>query len=166
MISVVATKRKTFSVLGCSRPWPPCSCLCLRRTRPVRPKLAVRSTRPWQTSGKSRGKGPPRDCQRDTAFPKVYKAGSVVGGECADGALRVGGKALDYYSTAAASFGFQLGAQAKSIVSLFMEKSALQKFRASEGGKVGVGGSVSLVDIGVHQTRQEVTASNTDRPGI
>lgn len=82
-------------------------------------------------------------------FPKVYKAGIGVGGEYGEGALRVGGKTVDYYSTAAASFGFQLGAQAKSIVVLFMKASALQQFRESEGWKVGVDGSVALVDLGV-----------------
>lgn len=82
-------------------------------------------------------------------FPKVYKAGIGVGGEYGEGALRVGGKTVDYYSTAAASIGFQLGAQAKSIVILFVDESALRKFRASEGWKVGVDGSVALVDIGV-----------------
>jgi lipid-binding SYLF domain-containing protein len=82
-------------------------------------------------------------------FPKVYKAGIGIGGEYGEGALRIGGKTVDYYSTAAASFGFQLGAQAKSIVVLFTEESALNKFRESEGWKVGVDGSVALVDIGV-----------------
>jgi len=62
---------------------------------------------------------------------------------------RVGEKAVAYYSTAAASIGFQLGAQAKSIVVLFTNESALDKFRASEGWKVGVDGSVALVDLGV-----------------
>ena len=82
-------------------------------------------------------------------FPKVYKAGIGIGGEYGEGALRVGGKSVAYYSTAAASIGFQLGAQAKSIVILFTNESALDKFRASEGWKVGVDGSVALVDLGV-----------------
>lgn len=82
-------------------------------------------------------------------FPKVYKAGIGVGGEYGEGALRVGGATVDYYSTAAASIGFQLGAQAKSIVVIFTEESALKKFRDSEGWKVGVDGSVALIDIGV-----------------
>ncbi len=81
-------------------------------------------------------------------FPKVYKAGIGIGGEYGEGALRIGGKTVAYYSTAAASIGFQLGAQAKSIIILFMEDGALQKFRDSEGWKVGVDGSVALVDIG------------------
>lgn len=82
-------------------------------------------------------------------FPKVYKAGIGVGGEYGEGALRVGGKTVDYYSTAAASIGFQLGAQAKSIIVIFTEESALNKFHESEGWKVGVDGSVALVDIGI-----------------
>ncbi|MFN3545660.1 MAG: YSC84-related protein [Thiobacillus sp.] len=81
-------------------------------------------------------------------FPKVYKAGIGIGGEYGEGALRVGGKTVDYYSTAAASIGFQLGAQAKSIVVIFTQDEALRKFRASEGWKVGVDGSVALVDLG------------------
>jgi lipid-binding SYLF domain-containing protein len=82
-------------------------------------------------------------------FPTVYKAGIGVGGEYGEGALLVAGRPVDYYSTAAASFGFQLGAQAKSIIILFMQDEALRKFRESEGWKVGVDGSVALADVGV-----------------
>jgi lipid-binding SYLF domain-containing protein len=82
-------------------------------------------------------------------FPKVYKAGIGVGGEYGEGALRVDGKTVDYYSTAAASIGFQLGAQAKSIVVIFTQEPALKKFRESEGWRVGVDGSVALVDVGI-----------------
>lgn len=81
-------------------------------------------------------------------FPKVYKAGIGIGGEYGEGALRVGGRTVDYYSTAAASIGFQLGAQAKSIIVLFMEDKALRQFRESEGWKAGVDGSVALIDLG------------------
>ena len=96
-------------------------------------------------------------------FPKVYKAGIWLGGEYGEGALRVGGNTVDYYSTAGASFGFQLGAQAKTIVILFTEESALRKFRDSEGWKVGVDGSVALVDIGVGKT---VDTTNIKDPVI
>ena len=81
-------------------------------------------------------------------FPKVYKAGIGIGGETGEGALRVAGKSIGYYRTTAGSFGFQLGAQAKSIVIVFMTQEALQKFQDSAGWKVGVDGSVALVDIG------------------
>lgn len=81
-------------------------------------------------------------------FPKVYKAGIGIGGETGEGALRVGGKSVGYYRTTAGSFGFQLGAQAKSILIVFMTQEALKKFQDSSGWKVGVDGSVALVDIG------------------
>jgi len=82
-------------------------------------------------------------------FPSVYKAGFLVGGEYGEGALRIGGKTVDYYSTAAASLGLQLGAQAKTIILVFIQQDALSRFRSSEGWKVGVDGSVALLNVGV-----------------
>jgi lipid-binding SYLF domain-containing protein len=81
-------------------------------------------------------------------FPRVIKVGIGVGGETGEGALIVGGETVDYYRTASGSVGFQLGAQAKSIVIAFMTKESLDKFRNSAGWKVGVDGSVALIDIG------------------
>jgi lipid-binding SYLF domain-containing protein len=81
-------------------------------------------------------------------FPTVVKAGFGVGGEYGEGALRVGGKTVDYYSTASASIGFQLGAQTKSIILVFLEQAALDGFRNSAGWEVGVDGSVALVTVG------------------
>jgi len=81
-------------------------------------------------------------------FPRVIKAGFGIGGEYGEGALRIGGKTVDYYNTAAASIGFQLGAQAKTIIIAFMQKEALRKFRKSSGWEVGVDGSVALIKLG------------------
>jgi lipid-binding SYLF domain-containing protein len=85
-------------------------------------------------------------------FPKVYKGGIGVGGETGEGVLRVGGSPVGYYRLAAGSVGFQLGAQAKSIVIAFMTREALDRFRKSEGWRVGVDGSVALIDIGAGKT--------------
>ncbi|MBT8083487.1 MAG: hypothetical protein KJP08_03290 [Gammaproteobacteria bacterium] len=85
-------------------------------------------------------------------FPKVYKAGVGVGAETGEGVLRIGGSTVAYYRTTSGSVGFQLGAQAKSIVIAFMTREALDKFRNSEGWKVGVDGSVALIDIGAGKT--------------
>ena len=57
-------------------------------------------------------------------FPTVVKAGMGIGGEYGEGAMRVGGKTTGYYNTIAASVGFQLGAQAKSVVIMFMAPDA------------------------------------------
>jgi lipid-binding SYLF domain-containing protein len=85
-------------------------------------------------------------------FPRVIKVGIGVGAETGEGVLRVGGQTVDYYRTTSGSIGFQLGAQAKSIVIAFMTKDSLQKFRDSEGWKVGVDGSVALIDLGAGKT--------------
>ena len=81
-------------------------------------------------------------------FPSVYKAGFVFGGEYGEGALRIGGKTVDYYSTVAGSWGLQLGAQKKTVILVFMQDEALKKFRASSGWKAGVDGSVALITVG------------------
>ena len=81
-------------------------------------------------------------------FPSVLKAGIGIGGEYGEGALRIDGKTVDYYSTAAASIGFQLGAQSKRVILVFMQEDALKKFRESAGWEAGVDGSVALVELG------------------
>ncbi len=85
-------------------------------------------------------------------FPRVIKVGIGLGAETGDGALRMGGRTAGYYRTTAGSFGLQLGAQAKSIVIAFMTEESLQKFRDSSGWKVGVDGSVALIDLGAGKT--------------
>ena len=85
-------------------------------------------------------------------FPRVIKVGVGVGAETGEGVLRVGGKTVDYYRTTSGSIGLQLGAQAKSIVIAFLTKEALNKFRNSNGWKVGVDGSVALIDLGAGKT--------------
>ena len=90
-------------------------------------------------------------------FPEVIKAGFVVGGTYGEGALRIGGKTVDYYSTAAASFGLLAGAQSVRIIIVFMQEDALKKFQASQGWEAGVDGSVTLVDIGAAGTLDTTT---------
>ena len=82
-------------------------------------------------------------------FPDVIKAGFGIGGEYGEGALRIGGSTVDYYNTAGASIGFQLGAQQKTVILVFMNEQALKQFRESEGWKAGVDGSVAVVEWGV-----------------
>ncbi|PZN14290.1 MAG: hypothetical protein DIU63_12185 [Proteobacteria bacterium] len=81
-------------------------------------------------------------------FPTVYKAGFGIGGEYGEGALITRNRTIDYYNLVSASFGFQLGAQARSIVIVFMTPEALASFRRVDGWKVGVDGSVALINVG------------------
>lgn len=82
-------------------------------------------------------------------FPSVVKAGFGVGGEYGEGVLLIGGQPAAYYNTVSASVGFQLGAQARSVVIMFMTQQALNSFRNKQGWKVGVDGSVAIVTLGV-----------------
>ena len=81
-------------------------------------------------------------------FPQVIKGGAGFGGEYGQGALRIDGKTVDYYSTLQGSFGLQLGGEIKTVVVAFLDEGALNRFRESEGWKAGVDGSVSLVTLG------------------
>jgi lipid-binding SYLF domain-containing protein len=90
-------------------------------------------------------------------LPSVIKAGVGVGGEYGEGALRIGGKTVDYYNTAAASIGIQLGIQSKRIIIVFMQDDALKKFRESKGWEAGVDGSVALVELGAGGTIDTTT---------
>ncbi len=85
-------------------------------------------------------------------FPRVIKVGIGIGAETGEGALRVNGRTAAYFRTTSGSFGLQLGAQAKSIVLAFMTNESLAKFRESSGWKVGVDGSVALIDLGAGKT--------------
>lgn len=82
-------------------------------------------------------------------FPSVIKAGVGIGGEYGEGALLVRGRTVAYYNTISASVGFQLGAQARSVVIAFMTPEALAGFRRVQGWKVGVDGSVALITVGI-----------------
>jgi lipid-binding SYLF domain-containing protein len=92
-------------------------------------------------------------------FPSVLQAGFVVGGQYGEGALRVGGKSVGYYSTVSGSFGFQAGAQSKAIIFLFMTHDALASFRNSKGWSAGGEGSVALVKVGANGAIDTTTAT-------
>lgn len=81
-------------------------------------------------------------------FPSVVKAGFGFGGAYGEGVLIVHGNAAGYYNIVSASFGFQIGVQAQSVIILFMTEDALAQFEQSYGWKVGVDGSVVVVNLG------------------
>jgi len=90
-------------------------------------------------------------------MPNVVKGAFIIGGEYGEGALRIGGKTVDYYNTVSGSIGFQIGGQSKDIVLLFMTDEALDKFRASKGWEAGIDGNVALISIGAGQRADTTT---------
>ncbi|SEO29430.1 Las17-binding protein actin regulator [Salinihabitans flavidus] len=70
-------------------------------------------------------------------MPLVTEAGFGFGGGYGRGALLVDDVTVDYYSSAKANFGFQIGAQQYAHVLFFMTQEALSQFRRSSGWAVG-----------------------------
>ncbi|KEQ16314.1 BPSL1445 family SYLF domain-containing lipoprotein [Endozoicomonas numazuensis] len=91
-------------------------------------------------------------------FPKVLKGGLVIGGEYGEGALLQGGKIQSYYNIISASIGFQLGAQVRSQVVMFMTQQALNDFVNSEGWEAGVDGSIAIAEFGAGEAIDTKTA--------
>ena len=83
-----------------------------------------------------------------SCFPRCIKAGFGIGGSYGEGLLIVGGQPAGYYNIVSASFGFQLGAQAQTVIIMFMTEQALASFRNAYGFKVGVDGSIVVVTLG------------------
>jgi lipid-binding SYLF domain-containing protein len=90
-------------------------------------------------------------------FPGVVQAGLGVGGEFGEGALRIHGSTVRYYTVGAASAGFQWGAQVKDIIIVFLQRQALANFRARHGWTVGVDGSVVVVNLGANASINTTT---------
>ena len=81
-------------------------------------------------------------------FPRALRAGLGVGAETGEGVLRIDGKTVDFYRITSGSLGLQAGAQARSMIICFMSEKALSDFQTSSGWRVGVDGSIALIDYG------------------
>jgi len=105
-------------------------CLCLVGTLMLFPALAHARTAAQINAGvnaalakfaKVKGSTQLRQAAKGVlVFADVIKAGAEIGGEFGEGALRIRGKTVAYYSFASASVGLQLGVQRKDIIILFM----------------------------------------------
>jgi len=89
-------------------------------------------------------------------MPLVTEAGFGVGGSYGRGALRVGGASVDYYSSAQASIGLQIGAQQYAHVLFFMTEQSLQDFRNSQGWAAGAD-----IEYAISNRGEEMSADTT-----
>ena len=92
-------------------------------------------------------------------FPKITKAGLVVGGQYGDGVLFRGEKVVGYYNTSGASYGLQAGAQQYGYAMFLMNEKAVHALTKNEGFEIGVGPSVVVVDHGMGKTMTTTTAT-------
>ena len=90
-------------------------------------------------------------------FPKIVKAGFLVGAQYGEGELLKDGQITGYYNMAAASYGFQAGVQWFAYAMFFMTDSALNYFENSAGFEVGVGPNIVVLDAGKAKTLTSTT---------
>ncbi len=83
-------------------------------------------------------------------FPKITKAGFLVGGMGGNGALlRPGGATQAYYQTAGLSYGLQIGAQKYGYALFLMDEKAISDLNGAGGWEIGSAPSIVVIDQGV-----------------
>jgi lipid-binding SYLF domain-containing protein len=90
-------------------------------------------------------------------FPRIVKAGFIVGGQFGDGALRKRGRTIGYYRSVSASYGLQAGAQSFGYVLFFMDEGSLEYLNKSGGWELGSGPSFVVLDKGFAKTMSTTT---------
>jgi lipid-binding SYLF domain-containing protein len=78
----------------------------------------------------------------------VTKGGVGVAGEFGEGALRVNGQNVGYYSLSSASVGLTLGLAKHNEIIMFMTQEALDKFTSTKGWSVGADTGVAVLSKG------------------
>ena len=99
-----------------------------------------------------------REARGILIFPRIVKAGLMVGGAYGEGVLRRQGRPVAYYKSAAASFGMQAGGQKFAYVLFLMSDNAIGYLDRSDGWEIGVGPSVVVVDEGIARKMTTTTA--------
>jgi lipid-binding SYLF domain-containing protein len=82
-------------------------------------------------------------------FPRVVKAGFVVGGQGGKGILFFHGQPNGRYRTVAASYGLQAGVQKYGYALFFMNQRSVDWINTTRGWEIGTGPSVVIVDKGM-----------------
>ena len=82
-------------------------------------------------------------------FPSILKAGFMFGGQIGEGVRLEKNKVRGYYSSVAASYGFQAGIQTFGYALFFMDEESLRYLSESRGWELGVGPSLVILDQGM-----------------
>ena len=96
-----------------------------------------------------------RDARAILVFPRIVKAGLVVGGQSGEGVLFVNGQPSGYFRISAASIGLQAGGQTFGYALFLMNDRAVSHLREHDGWALGTGPSIVVIDEGA------ATAANT-----
>lgn len=91
-------------------------------------------------------------------FPKIVRAGFIVGGSGGEGVLFKNGKPSAHYSSGSASVGLQAGVQSFGYAVFFLTNKDLQDFQKSSGWDIGASPTVVVVDAGAAKEINTTTA--------
>lgn len=91
-------------------------------------------------------------------FPKIVKAGFLVGVQGGHGALRSGDSTAGYYETVSLSYGLQAGVQPFGYALLFLNEHDLAYLDRSEGFELGMAPSLVIADVGTAASLSTTTA--------
>lgn len=91
-------------------------------------------------------------------FPKVIKAGFLLGVQGGHGSLRSQGAIKGYYETVAVSYGLQAGAQSFGYALIFLSEDDLGYIDRSDGFELGTAPSLVIADKGTAGTLSTTTA--------
>ena len=151
-----------------NRSWLLALCLAMTTTfGPSHSALAATATE-LTTTGQSaldslyaqseRARAYGREARAILVFPRIVKAGLVVGGQSGEGVLFIDGEPAGYYRISAASLGLQAGAQSFGYALFLMNDTALGYLREHDGWAIGTGPSVVVVDEGAAAAVNTTTA--------
>lgn len=90
-------------------------------------------------------------------FPKITKAGFMIGGLSGEGVLRARGVTQGYFRMTSGTYGLQAGVQTYSYALFFITQSSLDYLRKSEGWSIGSGPSVVVADEGFAKSMNTTT---------
>ena len=91
--------------------------------------------------------------------PAVIGGSFVIGAEHGKCVLRSNGTSRGYYSTTAASIGWQAGGQSKAVIYVFSTQDAYNKFVNSDGWSVGADATVAVGKAGANGSIDTDTAN-------
>ena len=91
--------------------------------------------------------------------PAVIGGSFVIGAEHGKCVLRSNGTTRGYYSTTAASIGWQAGGQSKAVIYVFSAQDAYNKFLSSDGWSVGADATVAVGKAGANGSIDTETAN-------
>lgn len=91
--------------------------------------------------------------------PAVIGGSFVIGAEHGKCVLRSNGTSRGYYSTTAASVGWQAGGQSKAVIYVFNTQDTYNKFLNSDGWSVGADATVAVGKAGANGSVDTATAN-------